>query len=535
MKYKKLKDLITIHKGHKVENIFSENPKKELARFIQIGDLRNDNNVKYTNETKGVRVTREDVIIAWDGANAGIIGFNLEGIIGSTLAKLRIIDKKELSPLYLGHFLNSQFDHIKSQTTGATIPHVNKKTLDDLVIPIVSLEKQIQIAFILDTVEQVRRARQWSLISLDYLQKSVFYEMFYTNNSDYTSWEVVKLGSLLANKKNSGRTGPFGSNLKHEEFHEAGDVAVLGIDNVVTNRFTWGKKRFILNEKYKTLKTYTVYPRDVLISIMATLGRTVVLPDDLPLSINTKHLAALTLDEEKANPYYIAIALQTDPLILSQLKLREKGAIMGGLNLTIIKDLNIKRPSKPHQDLFEKIYKEIEKGRKVFESYLLEAETLQKSLLQKAFDGTLEIDKKAWKRLDTEGWIKNYIETGSPTPKPTEPEFIPLPLHNFTITTDGKATEYSNIGNMMTDVKNYATQAFGQKGYFTFEELEKMLFEKTQQRFAYSDLKDYIFRELDRAEAWFEQDFLLHEDRDKSKGIDESRIVFRIKEQTPPQ
>jgi type I restriction enzyme, S subunit len=446
--------------------------------------------------------------------------------------------KSTVFPKFLFHILFNKHllkDTLKYQnkTTGILNLKLDRYLNSEIVTIPTEFEKQIQIAFILDTVEKIRWLRNLSLESLNILQRAIFLEMFYTNNSDYAKWDIVKLGSLAAKKKNSTRTGPFGSKLKHEEFSHRGDVAVLGIDNVVKNRFTWGKKRFITKEKYESLTSYTVYPRDVVISIMATLGRTAVLPDDLPITINTKHLAALTMNEEKVNPYYIAIALQTDPLILSQLKLREKGAIMSGLNLTIIKDLNIKRPPKPQQDLFEKIFKEIERGRNVLESYLSEAENLQKSLLQKAFEGTLEIDEKEWKRLDTEGWIKNYIETGSPTPKPSEIEFIPLPIESIIFSSDNKKTVYSNISNMLIEVKNFATEAFGEKGYFSFEELEKVLTEKTQKQFAYNDLKDYIFKELDRKDGWFEQGFKLDETRDKSKGKDESRVIFQIKEQAP--
>src|SRR6185312_13841224 len=101
-----LKEIIDISKGKKHDNVF-DYPIDGFSRYIQIDDFRNDTNLKYTND-KGVIVTEKDVIIAWDGANAGTIGFNLAGYIGSTLARLKIKDKN-VDSKFLGWFLKSKF------------------------------------------------------------------------------------------------------------------------------------------------------------------------------------------------------------------------------------------------------------------------------------------------------------------------------------------------------------------------------------------------------------------------------------------
>lgn len=373
----KLGDIIKLSKGKKADDVTS-NKIVGQKRYIQIDDLRNDDNLKYTS-SKGVEVSPDDVVIAWDGANAGTIGFGLTGIIGSTLAKIAITDP-EIDPQYLGLFLRSKVNYLRSKTTGATIPHINKATLMTIEIPIIALNEQKRIVKILREAESLRQKRNESLKLLDSYLRTTFLTMF----SEDKHLAKVTLESLSQNKKGSMRTGPFGSDLKHSEFIDSG-VAVLGIDNAVKNQFTWDKRRFISFEKYEKLKRYTIFPRDVIVTIMGTTGRSAVIPDDIPLAINTKHLAAITFDETKANPYFMCYSLQADPRITRQIQQRSKGAIMDGLNLTIIKNLEFSAWPIERQNKFEVIYHKVQSLRQDMTEQAEVMNAQFEALAQKAF------------------------------------------------------------------------------------------------------------------------------------------------------
>ena len=123
---------------------------------------------------------------------------------------------------------------------------------------------------------------------------------------------------------------------------------------------------------------------------MGTVGRSAVIPDDIPPAINTKHLACISLDESKCNPFYLAYSIHSNPYIAYQMKSRNRGAIMEGLNLGIIKQLKLKSAPISLQKDFEIIYKKINDFKVKIEN--LNTIELYKSILQKAFSGQLNFD-----------------------------------------------------------------------------------------------------------------------------------------------
>ncbi|MBI4303079.1 MAG: restriction endonuclease subunit S, partial [Chloroflexi bacterium] len=165
--------------------------------------------------------------------------------------------------------------------------------------------------------------------------------------------------------------------------------AVLGIDNAVQNRFAWGRPRFITEERYRQLARYRVYPDDVVITIMATMGRCAVIPEDIPLAINTKHICCITLDQQKVVPTYLQYCFLTHPSVLHQMGVFERGAIMPGLNMEIIKGLVILLPPLKAQLEFAAIVHQFERLRAQQREAQRQAEHLFQTLLHRAFNDAL--------------------------------------------------------------------------------------------------------------------------------------------------
>ena len=85
---------------------------------------------------------RNDVLIVWDGARAGLSGRAVPGYIGSTLAKVysEVADNR-----YLFYFLRSQYSRINSRTKGVGIPHVDPMIFNNIPFPIAPKDQQKRI------------------------------------------------------------------------------------------------------------------------------------------------------------------------------------------------------------------------------------------------------------------------------------------------------------------------------------------------------------------------------------------------------
>lgn len=260
---------------------------------------------------------------------------------------------------YLLHYLKSDMmlSFIKEYATGSVRDNLKLADLGEFPINLRPVEEQRQIAATLDKIDDLIAKRRQQLDKLDELVKSRFIEMF-VETDVVSEWPY----HTIADVSNDMRTGPFGSALHHDEFVDSG-VFVLGIDNAVENKFSYSRMRYITEEKYQQLKRYTVHPGDVIITIMGTVGRSAVIPVDMPKAINTKHLACITPKAETIDAQFLSCAFQVHPDIRMQLQKQCKGAIMDGLNLTIIKGLSFHIPPISLQKQFVEFYEQTDKSK----------------------------------------------------------------------------------------------------------------------------------------------------------------------------
>ncbi|MEW8305084.1 MAG: restriction endonuclease subunit S [Candidatus Thiodiazotropha sp.] len=206
-------------------------------------------------------------------------------------------------------------------------------------------------------------------------------------------WAWITIDQLASDKPRSIQSGPFGSNLKHSEFQETGKL-VVGIDNVREGFFSMGSENRISEKKYAELEKYAARPGDVLITVMATIGRTCVIPEDLEPTIITKHVYRITVERDLVLPDYLNMCLYGAPSVVDQIFSQTIGQTRPGLNGAIIKDLCIPIPTTEEQRLIlNKVNEKSESIKRLepeLDAQLFKAERNKQSVLASAFSGSLK-------------------------------------------------------------------------------------------------------------------------------------------------
>lgn len=195
-------------------------------------------------------------------------------------------------------------------------------------------------------------------------------------------WEQRKVTELLKNSLSAMKIGPFGSALKKEYFVEEG-IKVYAQENAFTGDFSMGDY-YITEDKYKELKSCELYPGDLVISMMGTIGACAIFPKNAEKGIMNSHLLRLQFNNEVI-PEYIMYLLRDSVLIRKQIDRLSVGSIMSGLSSSVVKKLVFPIPKLAEQKRIVEYLDSIDRLITLHQRKCEEMKTLKKYMLQKMF------------------------------------------------------------------------------------------------------------------------------------------------------
>lgn len=291
-----------------------------------------------------------------------------------------LADNTVLDELYFYYFMCSvDLQHYCESTT---VPSVRKTRIAEIEIPLPSLEEQRRIAATLDKVSDLIAKRRAQLDKLDLLVKARFVEMFGDLADPECPHKKCKLVDACVNSDDI-KCGPFGTQLSKEEYQDHG-VAVWEIPQI-NSYFTTQPTHFLTVEKAERLKAYSIIPGDIAMSRKGNVGRCALFPDNFDCGIIHSDVLRIRVDKQQVNPCFMMYQLHFSGAVQRQIEVVSSGAIMAGVNVTKLKQIEVYLPDYSLQKQFSDFVEKIDRMKATINKSLEKLETLKKALMQEYF------------------------------------------------------------------------------------------------------------------------------------------------------
>ena len=157
-------------------------------------------------------VSKNDVLILWDGSKAGTVYHGFEGALGSTLK----VYVPKCSGDFLYQILKKDQDKIYQRYRTPNIPHVIKNFTEKFIVSIPNVREQEKIAEFFHDLDSLIALHQRKLEHLQEQKKGLLQKMFPKNGETVPevrfpgftdAWEQRKLGEILKERKERSSIG----------------------------------------------------------------------------------------------------------------------------------------------------------------------------------------------------------------------------------------------------------------------------------------------------------------------------------------
>jgi type I restriction enzyme S subunit len=156
-----------------------------------------------------------------------------------------------------------------------------------------------------------------------------------------SSWKKLQLTELCASSDDM-RCGPFGTQLNKDEFRKEG-VPLWGIKQVNRN-FSIHTHEFLEPETADRLRQYDLRAGDLVMTRKGTVGNCAVYPTSFEPGIMHSDLLRIRVDPKLCYSPFLVHQLHHSQDVTRQLSLISNGAIMPGINVGRLKQLEVSIP-----------------------------------------------------------------------------------------------------------------------------------------------------------------------------------------------
>lgn len=348
--------------------------------WMKIGNIKS----KYVNEydeliteqglnNSSAKLLKKGTILYTIFATLGEVGIlDIEACTNQAIAGININDPR-ITTDYLYYYLKSKKDYVNNIGRGVAQNNINLTTLKKFEIPLINVDKQLNIVEILEKVERMIDLKKKEIDDLDLLIKARFVEMFgsihdckiYPYTSTKNLCDVISGGTPSREKS---------------EYWEKGDIPWIRTaalqNEVITESIEYITKKGLDNSSAKL-----VPPNTILIAMYGQ-GKTRGMTGYLNIEASTNQACACILPGNKINPVFMWKYYE---LSYEKLRCMAKGGNQPNLNGNMIKDFLVLLPPMELQNEFVNFVKQVDKSKLAVQKSLEKTQQLFDSLMQEYF------------------------------------------------------------------------------------------------------------------------------------------------------
>ena len=277
---------------------------------------------------------------------------------------------------YLYFFLTSKVDYLNALGRGATFKEISKGIVEDVEIPLPSLDEQKKIAERFEAIQQLLNKRKQALLYLDNLVKSRFIEMFGDPVMNPMGWEVKKLKDLSLKISDGVHAKP--------NYTEDGKP-FISVVNITTGHIDFSNCKFVSQEDYeKMIKSTHPEKGDVLYTkVGATYGIPAYVDTDEDFCLYVS-VCLIKPKHELVNARFLTESMRL-PYIKHQADRRIRGIGVPDLHLNQIREFDIVCPPLDLQERYMEFVDLVDKSKLAVQQSIETLQTLKAKLMQDYF------------------------------------------------------------------------------------------------------------------------------------------------------
>lgn len=307
-----------------------------------------------------VKPQKDDIFIVKSGAttgNCGIVTTDEEFSIWSPLALIRCDNITVLQKYMYYYTLSYYFTHqVEQSWSYGTQQNIGMGVLGNLYVMLPKQEEQKAIVVFLDTqcakIDSIIADIEQQIETLQKYKKSLITETV-TKGLDRSvpmkdsgivwigkipaHWDLKRLKFMLENSAESMKVGPFGSALSGSDFTDEGKWVYN--QRVVLDQNFSENTTFVSEEKFREMRSFAVYPGDILITTRGTIGKVAIVPEGASEGILHPCIIKFRIDKGMMMPELLQLIFNESDFVKDQFTLMSNATTIEVIYSYSLKDI----------------------------------------------------------------------------------------------------------------------------------------------------------------------------------------------------